>query len=134
MAMKKVMAFALMAAAGTALAAPRESFSVPGQLQSDDPGSTFATTFTGSDGGGAYTAVRFVLTGTLTSNVGATYPSEVVLDVTPPGGAMQTVVLGVGNAAYTTQAFNVSTDLAAGPMNPAGEWQFALRETFDDSV
>ncbi|HZW06768.1 MAG TPA: GC-type dockerin domain-anchored protein [Phycisphaerales bacterium] len=129
----KLMAFALMAVAGTAVAAPRESYSAPGQLQSDDPGSAFAATFTGSDGGGAYTAVRFVVSGTLTSNAANTYASEVVLDVTPPGGAMQTVVLGVGNA-YVTQAFSISTDLAGGPVSPAGEWQFAFRETFDDSA
>ncbi len=128
----RLMALALAACAGTVLANPRESQVAPTPLNSDDPGGTFSMTFANSDGGGAYSAIRVRFAGTLTSNVAGTYAQEVAIDVTPPGGAMQTFLLGAGGV-YATQTFDIARTLAA-PVAGGGTWTFALRETYDDSI
>ena len=126
----KLMILAVIACAGSVLANPRESQSVPGQLLSDDTGSAFSLTFTNSDGGGSYTALRVHLTGTLTSSAPGTYASEVVLDVTPPGGALQSIFLGVA-ATYVTNSFDVTRILDV-PAATGGTWSFQFRETYQD--
>ncbi|MDP1663070.1 MAG: DVUA0089 family protein [Phycisphaerales bacterium] len=128
----RLMALALAACAGTVFASPRESQVAPTPLDSDDPGGTFNMTFANSDGGGAYTAFRVRFTGMLTSNVGGTYAQEVAIDVTPPGGAVQTFLLGAGFT-YSTQSFDIVRTLAA-PVATGGTWTFALRETYDDAA
>jgi hypothetical protein len=127
----EMMMLALLACAGTAFAAPREAMNAPAALETDDPGSTFSLTFTGSQGGSSYTAQRIHLTGTLVSNTAGTWASDVEMDITTPGGGMLTVLMGTGGT-YATQSFDLVRALPGAPISPAGEWQFALRDTFQD--
>lgn len=135
---RKSAVLALVLAAGTAVAAPRESVSVPGPLDiwGPDDGQAYnivTATFTGSDGGGAYSAAAIRFSGTLTSNAAGTWAGDVLVNVTTPGGggyALRMLPIAGGFGAFT--GFVNIADFGGASEAPAGNWSFEFTDDFQD--
>ncbi|HZW08062.1 MAG TPA: GC-type dockerin domain-anchored protein [Phycisphaerales bacterium] len=135
--MKKqtVALLALVAAAGTAVAAPRESQNAPPSVAVPFETSTadFSLNFTGSDAGGAYSATRIRFDGTMTAVAAATYAFDTIVAVTPPGaGAPIAYRMSELYAEYTVEVIALNVSLG-GTYAPAGSWSFSCTDDYDDS-
>ncbi len=124
---------ALLTLAGTTMAAPRESQNAPASV--DVPGepavNTFTLSFTGSDGGGAYSATRIRFDGTMTAVAPFTYAFDTIINVTPPGGAPVAIRASQNYAEYTVEVIAVNSSLN-GTYAPAGTWSFGCTDDFVD--
>ena len=149
--MKTPSILALVALSGTAaaFAAPRESVTFTnvesfGRFQQtgdgNNPNPTLTHTFTGSDGGGAYTARYLTISGQLTRISVNTNFSESTIYCVPPSGTpfliqpFKTVQNAtpegptVTVAAVPTGAYTIPV----GSFTTAGEWSFLFYERFND--
>ena len=137
-----ISALALLAVAGAAVAAPRETTTFPASIPSASSGavggghnqteaiSVLNQTFTGG-----YTAVRLNLTGTLTSVVAISYSAEAQIYVIPAAGAPFTI------APFTGQTFTsvnipagYGVNLAGTGYDPVGQWTYRFFETYQDGA
>jgi len=130
-----VVIIALLTAAGTALAAPRESRNAPVTLDvpADPASNTFALAFTGSDAGGPYTATRIRFNGTMTASAAGTYAFDTIVIVEPPVGVAIAYRLSENYAEYVSEVFDVNYALG-GSVSPAGTWDFTLTDDFQDGA
>ncbi|MFT3687115.1 MAG: GC-type dockerin domain-anchored protein [Phycisphaerales bacterium] len=132
---KQLTAVALLAlVAGTAMANPRESQSYPNpvNMNATTPVDSFTLNFTGSDGGGAYLATHAIVAGNLTSNVAGTWPADVLMTITPPGGTGVSSLLSDVQGQFTTEVINTSVIVGSG-VPTAGTWTFSFFDTYADT-
>ncbi|MDP1661124.1 MAG: hypothetical protein Q8L55_04335, partial [Phycisphaerales bacterium] len=124
---------ALLTLAGTTMAAPRESQNAPAlvEVPGEPAVNTFTLSFTGSDGGGAYSATRIRFDGTMTAVAPFTYAFDTIINVTPPGGAAVAIRASQNYAEYTVEVVAVNASLN-GTFAPAGTWSFGCTDDFVD--
>ncbi|HYD00052.1 MAG TPA: GC-type dockerin domain-anchored protein [Phycisphaerales bacterium] len=126
---------ALLATAGTATAAPRESQNAPPSVAVpfETSSADFSLNFTGSDGAGTYSATRIRFDGTMTAVADATYAFDTIVAVTPPGAGVPIAYrMSQLYAEYEIETIALNVSLG-GTFAPAGSWSFSCTDDYDDS-
>lgn len=125
-------ALLLAAIAGTAIASPRETFTVTNQI-SNSPGAgggqapNANNTFTGG-----YSPKYIVLNGTLAAIAGGTFGFEAVIQVNTPGG--QHFVLNPIQTQAVGNVVNVIYKIPVEVPDAAGNWNFRFFESWEDAA
>jgi hypothetical protein len=142
--MNRLNLFLLIACTGTsvAMAAPRESVDLValngGPIGSKDlPGSVNNTVltvpFTGSDGGGAYTARYLNVSGTIGAVFSNSYFREAVVKITPPGGTpFFAQVVNAGASGTGAPVSGTGFVVPVSSFTTAGNWTFEFCDYFND--
>ncbi|HYE63057.1 MAG TPA: DVUA0089 family protein [Phycisphaerales bacterium] len=131
MRLKVATAFVLCAAA-VAQASPRESLTFTNVISDGLENAATNSVITQTLVGG-YTVSKVRVVGTLTSVNLATYESEAIFKITPPGGEPVYVQMSGADDEFTTINFDATLYLPAPIANSTGAWEVRFFETYDDA-